>query len=171
MALPEEAQTFPENMNVRFSGIGKINATIGAFRLRGKKHVFNLGSVGSKSLPIGTLVECTKFEQLDFNLSAIGIKSGALISVPGITSFPKVTCGTSDSFITDWAGITCDVVDMEAYAIATVCSLYKIKFTCIKYVTDNANETSAKDWHSSLKQASEALYQAYLRIPARAFNS
>ena len=39
-----------------------------------------------------------------------------------------------------------DVFDMEAYALAKVCNHYHIPFISFKYITDNVNEHSSKDW-------------------------
>jgi nucleoside phosphorylase len=35
---------------------------------------------------------------------------------------------------------------MEAYALAKVCFVYDVDFISFKYITDNADETSPKDW-------------------------
>ena len=43
-----------------------------------------------------------------------------------------------------------DVFDMEAYALAKVCSYYHVPFISFKYITDNANEHSPKDWEENL---------------------
>jgi len=47
------------------------------------------------------------------------------------------------SFVTSDKGVTTDVVDMEAYAIAKVCYLNDIDFISFKYITDDGN---ADDW-------------------------
>ena len=54
-----------------------------------------------------------------------------------------MSCGTGDSFVTSGDGITTDVVDMEAYAIAKVCYLNKVDFVSYKYITDDGD---ADDW-------------------------
>jgi adenosylhomocysteine nucleosidase len=40
---------------------------------------------------------------------------------------------------------------MEAYALAKVCYYYKVPFISFKYITDNANEHSPKDWKDNLE--------------------
>ena len=39
---------------------------------------------------------------------------------------------------------------MESYALAKVCSKFNIPFRCWKYITDNADEKSPKDWEENL---------------------
>ena len=48
-----------------------------------------------------------------------------------------------------------DVVDMEAYAIAKVCTIKKVKFRCFKYISDNANDSADNDWNENLKIAAK----------------
>ena len=59
-----------------------------------------------------------------------------------------LVCGTGDSFVenTENESELIDVFDMEAYALASVCTKYNIPFVSYKYITDNANESSSKDW-------------------------
>jgi adenosylhomocysteine nucleosidase len=58
------------------------------------------------------------------------------------------TCGTGDSFVEniERGDSNIDVFDMEAYALAKVCYHYDMPFISFKYVTDNVNEHSPKNW-------------------------
>ena len=38
---------------------------------------------------------------------------------------------------------------MEAYALAKVCYHYHVPFISFKYITDNVNEHSSKDWEEN----------------------
>ena len=58
----------------------------------------------------------------------------------------KVICGTGDSFVKSQLEIVCDIVDMEAYALAKVCKIHDIEFKCYKYISDYANDDSSYDW-------------------------
>ena len=60
-----------------------------------------------------------------------------------------MSCGTGDSFVTSDDGITTDVVDMEAYAIAKVCYLNKVDFVSFKYITDDGD---ADDWKKNVNK-------------------
>ena len=48
--------------------------------------------------------------------------------------------------------IECDIVDMEAYAIAKVCKKYDVNFKCFKYISDKADENAASDWKENIKK-------------------
>jgi adenosylhomocysteine nucleosidase len=37
---------------------------------------------------------------------------------------------------------------MEAYAFAKTCAAFGIPFSCVKYISDGANENSSTDWTS-----------------------
>ena len=71
----------------------------------------------------------------------------------------KLRCGTGDDFVQDYTvrsgyaySSYSDVFDMEAYALAKVCFVYKVDFISFKYITDNANEHSPKDWEENLAE-------------------
>ena len=84
---------------------------------------------------------------------------GALGFAPGVTPFdefppmlefpavfaglPEAVCGSGDSFATADHGPACDVVDMEAYALAKACRIEGARFACAKYVSDGADENAA----------------------------
>ena len=141
---------------VSFSGVGKINATIKTLEVIEKykpKIIINYGTAGSTKGVTG-LVDCTKFIQRDIDASPLGFPKTMTpyeSSVPHIINFSKIknpinkkmSCGTGDSFVTSNKGITTDVVDMEAYAIAKVCYLNNIDFVSYKYITDDGD---ADDW-------------------------
>ena len=69
----------------------------------------------------------------------------------------KLRCGTGDDFVQDYTvrsgyahSSYSDVFDMEAYALAKVCFVYDVDFISFKYITDNVNESSPKDWKDNL---------------------
>jgi adenosylhomocysteine nucleosidase len=132
------------------------------------KIVINYGTAGSRELPIGELVDCTKFIQRDMNVSGMGFHRGQTpfedteIVLDSNSEFNPIgkhyVCGTGDNFVDDvpleaytfgdnWM---CDVVDMESYALAKVCSHYEVPFISFKYITDNADEHSVGDWEDNL---------------------
>ena len=159
--------------NVLYTGVGKVNATrklterfcsyqsIPAVR-RNHELVINYGTAGSRELPIGELVDCTKFIQRDMNVTGMGFLKGQTPfekEVPMILDYDhvefnpigkKLRCGTGDNFVQDDIDNYSDVYDMEAYALAKVCHHYKVPFISFKYITDNANEHSVGDWNDNL---------------------
>jgi adenosylhomocysteine nucleosidase len=61
------------------------------------------------------------------------------------------SCGSGDSFVTSNIEINVDVVDIEAYAIAKICKK-NIKFRCLKFISDEANEYAKLDWIENCKK-------------------
>ena len=132
------------------------------------KLVINYGTAGSRELPIGELVDCTKFIQRDMDVTGLGfMKHQTPYETPNymviryVTEPPSpmfnpigknYTCGTGDSFVEyiKKGDSNIDVFDMEAYALAKVCRYYKVPFISFKYITDNVNEHSSKDWEDNL---------------------
>ena len=159
--------------NVLYTGVGKVNATYKLTRYfssyqsvptirRSYDLVINYGTAGSRELPIGELVDCTKFIQRDMNVTGMGFLKGQTPfekEVPMILDYDhvefnpigkKLRCGTGDNFVQDDIDNYSDVFDMEAYALAKVCYHFRLDFISFKYITDNANETSPKDWEENL---------------------
>ena len=150
-ALPIETQNQLEDYDVLYTGVGKVNATLKLARKFGKlgsyipyNLVINYGTAGSQHRRYnkGDLVDCTRFVQRDMDVSGLGFKLGQTpfeedvpIIIQSESEFnpigKRVLCGSGDSFVTidqfNWKNLV-DVVDMEAYAYAKFCKLYKISF-------------------------------------------
>lgn len=186
MALPMESQGIFERAGVPvlFSGLGKINAAIAltrrlaAYRAAREPlpRVVNFGSAGSRHFATGTLVACRRFVQRDMDVSALGFALGhtpfedlpaELQFAPVFTHLPEGLCGSGDSFETGAARLHCEVIDMEAYALAKVCYIEGAGFACAKYITDGADHAAAGDWQSNLKHAALAFWQLYQELPVR----
>ncbi len=130
--------------------------------------MLNFGTAGAARLEVGGLVACNRFYQRDMDVAPLGFAPGVtpFDDSPAILEFPVVfdalpsgICGTGDSFSTDHCGTYCDVVDMEAYALAKVCWLRGAKFAAVKYVSDNANSDAAQSWQQQLDKAAEKFVQ------------
>ncbi len=165
----------PNSRQIIYTGVGKVNATGQLTERLHRSHlnylppmpklVINYGTAGSRDLPIGELVDCTKFTQRDMDVRGLGFILGQTPfeeEVPIILDYDhvefnpigkKLRCGTGDNFVQtneDCAWETySDVYDMEAYALAKVCHMYNVPFISFKYITDNANESSPKDWEEN----------------------
>jgi len=171
-ALEVETQGQLEDYRVLYTGVGKVNATLELTKVLQKAHlhylppmpklVINYGTAGSRELPIGELVDCTKFTQRDMDVRGMGFMQGQTPfenDVPVILDYDhvefnpigkKLRCGTGDNFVQDNKEIYSDVFDMEAYALAKVCYHYDINFISFKYITDNVDEHSPRDWEDNL---------------------
>ena len=168
-ALEHETVGQLHDYDVLYTGVGKVNATMTLTKKFGKYGtyipydlVINYGTAGSRELPIGELVDCTKFIQRDMNTTGLGFIKGQTPfekDIPMILDYDhvqfnplnkKLRCGTGDNFVQTNEDTYSDVFDMEAYALAKVCFTYNIDFISFKYITDNADETSPKDWRDNL---------------------
>jgi adenosylhomocysteine nucleosidase len=163
---------------VLYTGIGKINAAMALTRTLARyRHgglpfpqVLNLGTAGSRHFARGALVECHHFVQRDMDVRALGFAAGhtpfdetpARLEFPRtFTHLPAGLCGSGDSFETGEPRLYCEVVDMEAYALAKVCRIEGAPFACAKYITDGADDTAATDWQESVAHAAAAFWQLY----------
>jgi len=70
-------------------------------------------------------------------------------------------CGSGDNFVMGHDVFDCDVLDMEAYALAKVCALEGIPFLSIKYVTDGGDHQANADWTRNLPLAASAFRRTY----------
>ena len=180
MALPQESRGLLERAGaqVLYTGVGKVNAAaalarrLAEVRCRGEAMplVVNMGTAGSRSIPVHNLVAATRFAQRDMDVSGLGFAPGvtpfdagpAVIEFPPVfVDLPSVLCSTADSFATDRHSVDGDVVDMEAFALARVCVAENARFGCVKYVTDGADADSATHWEAALDNAARAFATAY----------
>jgi adenosylhomocysteine nucleosidase len=180
LALELESQGLFEaaKVDVLYTGLGKVNAAIALTRKlatlrhegRAPQVVVNFGTAGSRNLPTGTVVGCRRFVQRDMDVTGLGFALGEtpFETAPATLEFPAVfgplpegVCGTGDRFETGALGLACDVIDMEAYALAKVCLQLDVPFACAKYISDGADATAANDWQASLPRAAAAFLALY----------
>jgi adenosylhomocysteine nucleosidase len=174
IALPVEAQGALGDLGVDllYTGLGKVNAAAALARRLAERRVagqaprlvVNFGTAGSRRFNTHELVGCDRFVQRDMDVSPLGFARGhtpfddhgaELAFEPVFTGLVAGTCGTGDSFETGESAVPCDVVDMEAYALAKVCRLEALPFACAKFITDGADHDAAEDWASNLPRAAE----------------
>jgi adenosylhomocysteine nucleosidase len=173
-----------QGVPVLYTGIGKVNAAVALARRLGEyRHagralplVVNFGTAGSLRFPAHALVCCHRFIDRDMDVSALGFAPGVtpfdelpamLEFAPRFPRLPAAVCGSGDSFATRPRGDRCDVVDMEAYALAKTCRLEGAGFACAKYVSDGADEAAAEDWQRNVAGAAEAFVALYLELVSR----
>lgn len=183
MALEIESQGVFERkaVPVLYTGIGKVNAAIALTRrLSDYRHngeplplVVNFGSAGSSCLAFGTLVSCARFVQRDMDVSGLGFPVGVTPyeEIPPALEFPLLfnhlpqgTCGSGDSFDTGANRHPCDLVDMEAYALAKICWIEKCRFGCVKYITDGADGNAGANWERNVSRAAEHFVSTFDRL-------
>jgi adenosylhomocysteine nucleosidase len=182
MALPAESAGVFEaaGVPVLYCGVGKVNAAIALTReLARYAHagaprplVLNFGSAGSRVHDTGALVECHEFVQRDMDVTGLGFALGItpfddapsrFVFERRFTHLTAAVCGSGDSFATTACAVECEVVDMEAYALAKVCWLEGARFACAKYVTDGADHAAPDHWRNNVHKAAEAFLDLYRR--------
>ena len=171
-------------VEVLYTGVGKVNAAIAlARRLEAHRQagdapalVVNFGTAGSARIPTRTLVACRRFVDRDMDVAALGFAPGEtpFDPLPPVLEFPalfpelpEATCGSGDSFATRVHSVDCDVVDMEAYALAKVCLTAGAAFACAKYVSDGADEHAAKHWKENVAGAADRFLALYRDLVSR----
>ncbi|MFN8944914.1 MAG: 5'-nucleosidase [Pseudobdellovibrionaceae bacterium] len=172
MAMEMESQGVFESRGIYpfYCDIGKVNAAYAALKAihDGAKIILNLGTAGSHRFPTHDIVHVRTFVQRDFDLTPLGMPLGQIPvdQIPGavdISFLPnKVTaiCGTGDCFQVGPPKLSCDLVDMEGYAIAKVCALEKTPMYSVKYITDGSDENAHNDWRANLKISSIKLFES-----------
>ena len=186
MALPAEAaDAFAgAGVDVLFTGVGKVNAAIALTRRLAQLRregatlplVVNFGTAGSARIPARTLLACRRFVDRDMDVGALGFAPGEtpfdalppmLEFAAVFTGLPEAVCGSGDSFATMDHGPACDVVDMEAYALAKACRIEGAGFACAKYVSDGADEHAARHWRENVAGAASRFLELYRGILRR----
>ena len=117
-----------------------------------------------------------RFVQRDMDVSGLGFAVGTtpFEEVPAVLEFPVMfpelsdgICGTGDRFETGKPLVECDVIDMEAYALAKVCHLEGAEFGAVKFVTDGADGDAGVDWHANLPRAAHAFAEHHAKLSRR----
>lgn len=167
-ALEAEAANIFNHQNTLITGIGKVNAAYEltkAIQCKRPELIVNLGSAGSRSFQKGDVVCCTQFVQRDMDVRGLGYAqyetplSGLPVVLNYGLSLPDLKtgiCGTGDSFEMGHADTIYNIVDMEAYALASVAMKENIPFLCLKYISDGADDNAAEDWSVLVHKAAEA---------------
>jgi adenosylhomocysteine nucleosidase len=177
-----------EGIPVLYTGVGKVNAAVALtsalarYREAGRALplVANFGTAGSARIAPRTLVACRRFVDRDMDVGALGFAPGVtpfdplppmLEFGPRFPSLPDAVCGSGDSFATRAHDDACDVVDMEAYALAKACRLAGAEFACAKFVSDAADAEAARHWQENVAGAAGEfvrLYRGLVRLAAGA---
>ena len=155
------------NIVIVYTGIGKINATRTTTDLCVRNqyqlqvypeiteelNIVNVGCAGSHTTGVRTLIKPNTFIQRDMDARQFGYEQYRtpeevkwIIGGDDLDHDLTVVCATGDnangySETSDEAPAF-DAVDMEASAIAAVCTHYGVSFTCYKWITDLAAEDS-----------------------------
>jgi len=159
----------PAHIPIIYSGIGKINAAIATFDAihhHQPKMIINFGTAGGIHPNSAGLIEIKKVIQRDVlaqPLSPRGIVPFCDKPQQYVSHAGQHTCATGDSFVTEhdpWlVSQEVDVVDMELFAIAAVAHHHDIPWMSLKFVSDRADEDSAKQWSESVNAGERAFIE------------
>ncbi|MFL9924191.1 5'-methylthioadenosine nucleosidase [Herbaspirillum lusitanum] len=161
----------PAGVQVRYCGIGKVNAARAATEaiLTLKPSLLiNFGTAGKVRPTLAGLLEVSSVLQRDMMAMPLSPRGVTPLAgpdeVPRLASgHPGVLCGTGDSFVTatdPWLlEQEVDVVDMELFAIARTCQFYGVPWRAFKFITDDANEASANDWADNVHLGAELFWR------------
>jgi adenosylhomocysteine nucleosidase len=165
-------QNMPEGVQIFYTGIGKINATMTTLKAIEQARptlIVNFGTVGAVSPHVSGLLEISRVLQRDMIAEPLSPRGRVPFCDRPYEYFSSQgmhSCGTGDSFVTSkdpWLeeqGI--DVVDMELFAIAAVAHAYALPWLSYKYVTDFTDEGSGQDWQAKVNHG-EVLFLEKLR--------
>lgn len=163
-------------IDVVYTGVGKVNAAYQLTKTLIKRSnrrpsiIVNFGTAGSRKMAKGKLVACTTFVQRDMDVRQLGFKIGetpfenypaSIVHPDGNWGLETGICGTGDNFETSIPLIACDVVDMEAYALAKIAYIEKIPFVSIKYISDGSDQTASEDWTQNVKNGADQFVDWY----------
>jgi adenosylhomocysteine nucleosidase len=164
-----------EQVDLIYTGIGKLNAALALtkyFYTEGKPDlVLNLGTAGGSY--VDTICQVNAFVQKDLISYDLGFKDFlkqedlkifCTIQSPDL---PAMTCATQDKFEIGTSYKVYDMSDMEGFALAKVCHLFGVRFSSIKYVTDDGDFDK---WKLSLnEETANDLFEAARSIVDKFF--
>ena len=156
-ALPEEL----DHPGVLHTGVGKINAAYALTRelqRRRPQLVVNYGTVGGLRPNLAGLVEIRRVLQLDMEAEPLAPRGQTPFSSSPFqldSGTDGVVCGSGDRFVTvmdPWLlQHDVEVVDMELFAIASVCQREGIPWRSFKYISDHADRNSETSWQAHVR--------------------
>ena len=158
VAFEEE---FTSNIhNVLYTDAGKINAAMATQWLIDNYSVtdiINVGTAGGNPNKVekDKIYQIGKVVDRDWKTPSIIYPE---IKLETRWMYNKV-CYTGDSFVIDWDN-DFDLVDMESYAIAKVCTDPEndIPFSCYKYISDTGSD---EEWNESLAKCNQAFNEMF----------
>lgn len=176
VAVPDEVNIQGKILGspVIFSGVGKINATMAAYRAfsEGYKEIINIGSCGSLKHTPGEIVKIGQvFQDIDatplkeYGHTPFEAASHQIV----IDAMSPITCFTTDYFYDTQQRSKyskyyldmiekCSIFDMECFAIAKVCKRFNMNFSSYKWISDDGDASSWEEMcHIGFNKVKEIL--------------
>ncbi len=167
-------EALPTGVQIIYSGIGKINATLAtakAIHQFNPRSIINFGTAGKINPRLSGLLEVGKVIQRDMMAEPLAPRGQTpfcphpceYLAVDG-----KYICGSGDSFVSaqdEWLlAQNIDIVDMELFAIAAVAHQFNIPWRSFKYITDEANEDAGDEWHQKVNHGQELFLSVLSKV-------
>lgn len=149
-----------DHPGVLYTGLGKLNATYAltkALQQSKPDLVVNYGTAGGLKPNLTGLLEVAQVLQVDMLAEPLAPRGTTPFDTnPSIleSGHPGVVCGSGDHFVTEadaWLtsqGV--DVVDMELFAIASVCRREGVPWRAFKFISDHADQQSGDSWQAHI---------------------
>ena len=155
----------PNGFNLVYTGIGKVNAasTVAKYLTTNPhvERVYNYGTAGASDDSVaGELLEVGAVLERDMDITPLGIpkyvtKKKQVPYIYTANRNTEIVCGTGDSFARPQPP-DYHIVDMEAYAIASVCRQFDIPLYCYKYISDtDSDEDPGEAWKKNVAKGAE----------------
>ena len=130
--------------------------------------VLNIGTAGTVQHSVGDIFVINRFIDRDFEASKLPDVTFEIDGMELLNNNEKLqnwlfaqpiqgTCSTGDTFVTEISDFQADVVDMEAFAQASVCKEFGVPFLSVKFISDVIGKNSVMEWESRLEEAREGL--------------
>jgi adenosylhomocysteine nucleosidase len=166
------------------TGVGPVEAAVALTRalaraeLEGElpRLVVSLGSAGSRTLEQAGLYQASSVSYRDMDASALGFPRGQtpfldqppeLPLLHALADIPQARLSTGANVVSGHAydGIDADMVDMETYALARACQIFRLPLIALRGISDGADELGhLADWTQYLHVIDEKLADAVDRI-------
>lgn len=148
------------------TGVGKVSAAVAVTRALSSgplpSEIINIGTAGALKPGLSGTHFISQVVQHDFDSPGIealtGYRGGAPITLGG----QGPVLATGDIFVSDPAvrsllAQRADLVDMEAYAVASAAAAFGIPVRIIKHVSDEADAGAFRTWQESVDACARAL--------------
>ena len=174
-AMKEEAADIMSggDHEVLITGIGTLPAAIALTRRLSEgplpSRVINVGTAGALVDLESGVYEISDAVKHDFKVGGTSDITDFVyprwFNFEPLTDLPKAKLATGDAFVNrsdlrDELAKECQLVDMEGYALAAVCSTFGVPLTLLKQVSDSADEGASAIWEAALERARVELEEA-----------
>ena len=168
-----------KNISLIISNIGKIYASMGTqWLITNYKSdiIINTGLAGGlkKEFAIGKVFIANEVKQHDVYLPWNGEHLDYLIKpiqIPSLinTQTPSACVLTGDQFVDkhedhERLKKEGDVVEMEAFAVASVCKVFQTPYIILKSISDNAEDDAKADFDTNIQIAMKNSLPVFLKV-------